>query len=399
MRARNDNQRFPPILVLRFLRACIYGNASTFYCSLSNSEFSELEELGNRFHLEAWFYRFLYKDLSEEKCAKYRKKYQARQVKALMLTQELKRLYQVLEANNLRFVPIKGIDLAYRLYPDTALRTFGDWDIWFHPDDCNRVQTVLEQDNWKTYQHYNTIDDIDRTIRESTGHHFSPFFRGEHMLEPHYTLSHFTGIDMHELWDYTDEISPGHTQRILSPELNLLMLTRHAASRSYFHVQLPRLLSDAAMVMQNELVDFAKLRELTNRWHLPYSCDLLAAFPEFFPKDVLSMFKANPNNTTTFRKLFELQREMEKTNSVALLMGMSDVHRCNPAASLMGYLRFLYPNKIRLIYRLPHNKSWGRVVWSYICYLFSRSWLTLKWIYKRKLFRTYAQLVANIESM
>ena len=63
--------------------------------------------------------------------------------------------------------------------------------------------------------------------------------------------------------------------------MNLLMLTRHAASQSYYHAQLPKLLTDAAMVMQNEKVNFDKLRELANKWNLPYSGDLPAAFHEF----------------------------------------------------------------------------------------------------------------------
>jgi hypothetical protein len=138
-----------PIPLLPFLGACLYGDAAAYYGGLNDAERAELETQGRTFGLFAWFYRYLYNILPAEKRADYRKIYQAQQMKAIMGGQELKRLYGALVKHELRFVPVKGADLAYRLYPDTALRTFCDWDIWFHPDDCERALAVLKEEGWR----------------------------------------------------------------------------------------------------------------------------------------------------------------------------------------------------------------------------------------------------------
>ena len=169
----------------------------------------------------------------------------------------LERLRGIFRKSGLRFVLIKGADLAYRLYPEPALRLYGDWDIWFHPDDCENALKVLKEDGWKIPKLFS--DEHEEAIKTTT-HHFSTHVREGHLLEPHFSLANFNRIDPLNLWSYTVEGPHGGGERVLSPELNLLMLTRHAASMSYFHANLPKLLADASVVMKKEKVDFEKLR-------------------------------------------------------------------------------------------------------------------------------------------
>lgn len=381
--------------LLRFLGACLYGDAPAFYCGLNESERAELEMKGKRFGLTAWFYRYLHEVLPEEKRAEYRKEYQARQAKAIMGAHELKRLYGVLASHGLRFVPVKGADLTYRLYPDTALRTFSDWDIWFHPDDCESAFGVLKEDGWTIPELYS---DEQENARKTARHHFSPHVRGQYALEPHFTLANFEGVDPREMWDGTVECPGGDGQRALSPEMNLLMLARHAASQSYYHTRLPKLLTDAAMVMQKETVDFAKLRSMAARWHLPYPGDLLAAFPEFFPSDTIADFGADPRKTAGFRRVFELRGKMGEPKTAALLLGRFKV-RGQVFEGLLNHIKMLDPGNIRLIYRLPKHGARGRVAWSYVCYFSTRSWRVLAACLQRDPdLREYVSLVEEIET-
>lgn len=311
----------------------------------------------------------------------------------MMGAQELKRLYRVLASHDLRFAPIKGADLACRLYPDAALRVFGDWDIWFHPDDCGRALAVLAEDGWKFTELYSNRHEA---ALKTARHHFSPHVRGQYTLEPHFTLANFDNIDPYEMWEHTVEYPAGDGQRVLSLEMNLLMLAQHAASQSYYHAQLPKLLADAAMVMR-EKVDFSLLRELSARWHLPFSGDLLAAFSEFFPEDELRMFDADPAKVTEFRAVFEIRGRLGEPDRESLLLSRFDVQG-NVAEGVLKHILSLRPDKIRLICHLPKRGAWGRVMRAYLRYFWTRGWRAANWMGNRQELRAYIHLVGSVES-
>ena len=383
-----------PIHLLRFLCACIFGNARTYYAGLNETDRSELEAQGREFGLSAWFYRYLHDVLPDAKRTEYQKIYQARQLKAMMCAQELKRVYRVLASHDLRFVPIKGADLAFRLYPDAALRSYNDWDIWFHPDDCERALAVLAEDGWKIPDLY--LDRHKKAIKTAS-HHFSVHLRGQHALEPHFTLANFNGIDPHEIWKYTMVYPAGDGQRVLTPEMNLLMLARHIATKSYYHAQLPKLLTDAAMAMK-ENVDFVRLREMVALWHLPYPGDLLAAFPEFFPEDIIRKFEADPDKTAEFRALFELRGKLGNAENEALLLSRFDA-RGHLAGGIRKHIQALTPDIMRRMYLLPKRGAYVRVFWAYLCYFWSRSCRAVRWMRNKHKTRDYARAVESVESV
>ncbi|MCQ2396347.1 MAG: nucleotidyltransferase family protein, partial [Lentisphaeria bacterium] len=128
-------------------------------------------------------------------------------------------LFGILETAHIRFCPIKGIDLAYRIYPSPSLRPFGDWDILFHPDDIGRVLGCLEKHGWKELLHKDG----------KGGHHSSPLVKGRYFMEPHWTLSCFTNADPRKIWDYLTPVEGNTCKHTLCPELNLLLIARHAS--------------------------------------------------------------------------------------------------------------------------------------------------------------------------
>ena len=395
MKQKNANYDYGiPTSLLLFLGACMYGDPAAYYSGLNEAERAELETQGRAYGMTAWFYRYLCNVLPEEKRLAYQKIYQARQVKAMLGSHELKRLYGVLTSHGLRFAPIKGADLAYRLYPDAALRVFCDWDIWFHPDDCDRALAVLAEDGWKVPECYTGDHEA---VRSSGAHHFSPHVRGQHKIEPHFTLANFEEIEPNEMWSHTLDYHDGDGQRVLSPEMNLLVLTRHAASKSYFHAQLPKLLTDAAMVMKNKEVNFDKLRELANKWNLPYSGDLLAAFPEFFPSEMIAEFRADPKKAEAFRRIFEIRGRLGEQENAALLLSRYEAHG-QITSGVMKHIRAHTPSKMRLIYHLPEHGVWGRVLWAYVCWFWTRTWRVRSWVRRDPVLREYAHMVEKTES-
>jgi hypothetical protein len=381
-----------PTLLLRFLGSCVYGNARAYYAALNESERAELERQGRGFRADAWFYRCLYDVLPDEKRAEHRKTYQMRQINAMTGALELKRLYRVLAEHGLRFVPIKGADLAYRLYPDAALRPYGDWDIWFHPDDCERALAVLAEDGWTVPERYSGVRG---SVRRSGAHHFSPHVRGRHRIEPHFTLPNFNGIDPFEMWEYTTDCPDGDGQRVLSPEMNLMMLARHAASLSYYHARIPAILTDAAMVLKDP-ADFAVLRRLSDRWRLPYPGDLLAAFPEFFPAGEIEKFGAEPAKAAAFRKIFEKRATLGEQENVSLLLSRYE-QRGRVAGSIWKHIRTHSPAEMRCVSHLPEHGAWGRVAWAYIRWFWTRSLSAGAWIRRNPELRDYACMVEALE--
>lgn len=383
-----------PTILLRFLGSCVYGDVRAYYAGLNESDRAELKKQGKQYGMTAWFYRYLHDVLPDEKRVEYRKTYQMRQLKAMTDAQELRRLYRVLVEHDLRFVPVKGADLAYRLYPDAALRPYGDWDIWFHPDDCERALVVLAEDGWTVPAHYSRDHE---SVRKNGAHHYSLHVRGQNRIEPHFTLSNFNGIDLHEMWKHTMEYPAGDGQRVLSPEMNLLMLARHSAAQSYYHAQIPKLLTDAAMIMKDP-VDFAVLRGMSDRWRLPYPGNLLAAFPEFFPAELTDEFGADPEKTAEFRNLFEKRAELGKQKNVSLLLSRYE-RQGHVAGKIWKHIRSLNPAKMRQIYHLPAHGAWGRVAWSYVCWFWTRSLRAGAWMIRRNpKLRDYTRSIEILES-
>jgi len=382
-----------PTTLLRFLGACVYGNAGDYYADLNEAGRAELEAQGKSFGMEAWFYRYLYDTLPEGKRAEYQKIYQSLQLKNMISAQELKRLYKKLAASNLRFVPIKGADLAFRLYPDAALRVFGDWDIWFHPDDCERALETLAEDGWKVPKIF-TADH--EAVRMGEGHHFSPHVRGKMMLEPHFTLSRFLDVDPYELWTYTLDYPAGDGQRILSPELNLLMLARHASSFSYYHAQIPKLLTDSAMVMK-ENVDYGKLHDMVASWPFPYPGDLLAAFPDFFPPDKIMALGADPVKSQEFRNLFLLRGKLGSVRGVSMILSRYEA-KGQIAGGILKRIRLHNPEMIRRMYHLPEQGARVRLLFAYVHWFWTGVRDASQWLLRKHGMRNYGRVVENLEN-
>lgn len=379
--------------LLPFLSACLYGDAASFFMRLDEAERTLLESQCGAFGMTAWLYRFLSDVLPDERRLAFQKKYQTVKVQALAREHELNRLCGVLRENGLRFALIKGADLAYRLYPDPALRRYGDWDVWFYPDDCEKALETLAEDGWEVPAQYS---DFHEAVRKTKAHHFSPHVKGSNKLEPHFSLPNFSGIDPHAIWEYTVEC-PGGGQHLLSPELNLLILARHAAMRSYFHVSVPKLLADIGVIVQKETVDFAKLRSMAAQWRLPYPGDLFAAFPEFFPAETVAGFGADPVAAARFRTLFEMRDTMTSPESVSLALNQFYAGG-DKAHGIWAFIRGMGPNKIRVCYKFPEHGAWGRVSWGFVRYSFTWAWRVLTSLVRRdKSLRDYCHLVNTLE--
>ena len=259
------------------LGSLVFGGSDTLWKTFSAEEREDLCRLALQRKLGTLFYRRLYKELPEPYAQEFGKLYRAAAARAMLELAERKRLFDLLAKERIRFAPIKGLDLAFRLYPDSALRPHVDWDILFHPDDIQRARLLLEANGWKPYGQYRDSNPGE--------HHFEPLYRHGLALEPHWTLPNVSNLTPRQLWENLKKDESGIY--LLPPEWNLLLLIAHATSIDFRHVPPWKLLPDAGFLLQKEATDWGKVRELATR-HDVFSPDLfLGAWMEFFPAGML----------------------------------------------------------------------------------------------------------------
>ena len=130
---------------------------------------------------------------------------------------------------------------------------------------------------------------------------------------------------------------------------------------------------------------------------MPCPGDLLAAFPEFFPSDVIAEFMADSQKAETFRRLFELRGRLGKQEPASLRLGRFE-SRGQILGGVSDHIRTLSPGKLRRIYHLPEHGAPGRVLWSYVRWFWTNTWGARSWIRRNPLLREYADVVEAAES-
>ncbi len=221
---------------------------------------------------------------------------------AISQKQKIDRLCAFLEEHKIRYALIKGLDLAFSVYPSPALRTFCDWDILFHYDDIDTAVRLLLENGWTANEA------IPKTIPEH--YHYPVLFKNGIPMEPHWTLPKFDGCAPADIWQFIHPAADGASRHLLEPELNLLLLTRHASEHFYTVMPLSRMLLDAAYVIAAGGFDWRKSDAIADALQQPRPADLLAAFSDFFPKAILDEMSPDPSRTEAFRKIFEQRDSM-----------------------------------------------------------------------------------------
>ena len=279
---------------------------------------------------------------------------ETRTAKSMLHDLGLKKLYAELEAEKLRFAPMKGIDLAFRIYPIPSFRSFGDWDIFFHPDDIDRALRYLRATGW--------VELYDKSKWDS--HHYSPMRKDSFMLEPHWTLSCCEKSAPLQIWQFIVPSAPGRSLHYLCPELQLMLLARHVSEYHYWGCSFAKLLLDAAFVMRHDKIDWNRQRRICAELQQPYSGNLFAAFPDFFPAETIQEMQGAPEQVNAYRTLFEERESFCEIPRTEVYMSLPD--RFSPFWFLHA-IRILFSRKnLRMKYHLPERG--GRLMfWAAYC--------------------------------
>ncbi len=274
-------------------------------------------------------------------------------VRAMRDEMALKELFANFEREGFRFAPIKGIDLAFRIYPSPSLRPFGDWDIFFHPDDINDARKWLFANGWRELHEH-----IDRSLH----HHYTPVVKGSFCLEPHRTLSHFGQTDPMKVWSHLHPIAEGKCYHVLEPELNVLLMARHASEVHYLAIGSTKLLLDTAFVMAHDDVDWKRVRQLSEELNQTYAGNLFASFPEFFPPEEIEAMAGDPEQVRAYREVFNRRSSMFMVSSVEFRLNSNERFSWQ---WFKACFRAFRPWNARMRHRLPEKGAWGRLLLGY----------------------------------
>jgi len=229
---------------------------------------------------------------------------------ALQMVHEnaLKKLYRRMEQARIPFVPLKGTDLAFRIYPVPALRLFNDWDIWIRRADRKRFLTLLKEEGWTC------------PLNCFSEHHWGGWQKERFLLEPHFALPNFPGVPVRKLWETAEPSAAPGMQLQLSGSMNLILLFQHNALEHFQQNLLLKLLIDTEFLLRSGSVDWRQVSMFAREWQLPHPGLLLAAFPEFFrdrwnfgstfPKETISALR------TQLLEPCDMVSEQERLNAI-----------------------------------------------------------------------------------
>lgn len=293
--------------------------------------------LAEREGLQALFYWLLH-DAFPKQAVRFQAHYQAKSAWALKQEHHRNRLFRLLEDARIPFLPIKGADLAWRVYPLPALRWSCDWDVLVRKKDMRAFCDLLERDGW--------ICPVDSL----SDHHLGLRRKKDLALEPHFLLPNLELADEDFVWTNSSPAEPDSSRRTLNPELNLIMLFQHDAINRYQTSNLVKLLLDVFFLLKRDPPDWEKVARLCIELKVPHPGLLLHAFPEFFPERLRPAIPPSGEVVSALRRILLTRHDFhERQNEIE--MHESPLRR----AWWKRRLQRLSDENLRWKYGLPAN--------------------------------------------
>lgn len=328
-------------LFYKLLGEIVFTGASETWSALNEHDRELMCGHAEKEKLQPLFYRYLHTKLPDKYRDSFRRQFQTEASFSLREKHAFENVCNLLKKNNFEFIPIKGVDLAYRIYPEAALRHHQDWDILFPRARCRAAAEFLEQNGWAPIS---GLEDLD-----PGEHHYDPLVKGEFCIEPHWNLPSFEEAASDEIWEEIRS-APENRRDFLTPEMNLLLLSAHASTADFTHLAVSKILLDAGFILKHDRVDWNKVRKLSAKWKILRPDILIGAWPEFFPEGILPEQEENVKNARTVRDMFKQRNRM---NAHAYEKVMNQPERFSS-----GWLRkrlriYRNPDSIRRKYHQP----------------------------------------------
>ncbi|MFC1809519.1 nucleotidyltransferase family protein [Candidatus Omnitrophota bacterium] len=179
-----------------------------------------------------------------------------------LFLKELKEILSSFHLHEIDAIPLKGADLAFFVYSDSALRAMTDLDILIHKDDLPRIEEALVSLGYLMHPHYRQVLDLPvspylNTIvaKKLTFPHISLHFHWHilnHSFYPGY--GYISDFAIQKIWqDAQDDMLDEVKVIRMAPHHMLLHLSLHHLRHYYAQ---PALITDIAAVLtryENEI--------------------------------------------------------------------------------------------------------------------------------------------------
>jgi len=177
--------------------------------------------------------------------------YMGNRKRVVMLTQAAETLFGLLEQRGIAYVPLKGIALAERLYPEPGLRPMSDIDIYTAPESTSRISELMAEQGFiphsveskgATYypDKFKEVSGLSHDISWKGScavvQKGSAWLEGEspelpYSIDVHYSMNAFSKGCRYDLTEEFDQAN--RSGKELSDEIVFIYLLLHAAKHMY----------------------------------------------------------------------------------------------------------------------------------------------------------------------
>jgi len=212
--------------------------------------------------------------LPPEKQEKFRINYYSSIARNMVLMEEFSNLKMELLTRGIQFLPLKGVDFLYTIYPDFNLRSMADIDILVPEDKVNDCEGILKSLGYKK---------ILGGVKENYWIKYHCHFMYEKTssgmnvtLELHWALDfkRLKNISFEHLWTRRRKITAEDTEiYVLSPEDTIIALALH--QRRFHKPLILKNIIDGYLILKNHNIDWNYLIDTAYRYRLRVTLNLL----------------------------------------------------------------------------------------------------------------------------
>lgn len=291
---------------IQLLGKLIFSPDSCSFDALTNEQKEQYCSFAEAKGLGALFFRYLKDSLPEKYQRKFKQIFHAESAKCLLEYKEWKKLSNLFDQEKIPYIPIKGLDLAFNVFPEPAFRPHIDWDVLFQKKDCPKVLNILQSNGWKTI--------TGNALKyKCNHHHYEMMKKGEYRIEVHWTLPSFMDASEEEIWKGT--VYYKDSQYFLTPEMRLILLSAHSTRSQFLNTPVLKSLLDAGYILKKYSINWDKVHLLSDKWKIIRPDVLFSAWSFFFPEGVLPKDSIVPEYQKLIGEIFEMQGAIAQIKS------------------------------------------------------------------------------------
>jgi len=206
---------------------------------------------------------------------------------ALKKVAEFLRVTDALAAAGIRFIPLKGPLLSYRLYGDATTRFSSDLDILTEPAAVRRAGDIFEEEGYTPYGRSWPGEIKEQQRLQKYSHHISYVKNEKHItIELHWRLMNNQCLNLRESEEIISQnLSAlnfaGRSFAVLNNEMELLYLVIHGGLHKWGRL---KWLADINEYLKSQPINWELFSRLSSKFkaeHMVALCNTILA--EYFP--------------------------------------------------------------------------------------------------------------------